>query len=190
MSENTDRHAISHMKWVPIEKVTANDYNPNSVAKNEMKLLYHSIKQDTYTQPIVTVYDPEKDIYIIVDGFHRYLVCKTFKDIYDSTDGQVPVVVISSDVNDRMASTIRHNRARGKHSVNGMSDIIFNMLENGWSDEQICNEIGLEAEELLRLKHVTGFSKLFENTEYRKSWMSRAQIKARKEAKEKGFKID
>jgi len=174
-----DQHPVNHVKWVPIEDVVANDYNPNSVARNEMRLLHTSINHDGYTQPIVTMYDPEKKKYIIVDGFHRYFVMKNYKDVYNSTGGLLPIVVIDGDINNRMAATIRHNRARGKHSVVGMANIVFKMLDNGWSDAQICNEIGLEEEELLRLKHVTGSSKLFENVEYKKAWESKAQIKLR-----------
>ncbi len=175
------KHPISNVLWVPLEKVTANDYNPNSVARNEMKLLYRSIKNDGYTQPIVTIHDKEQDMYVIVDGFHRYLTMKTYKDIRKSTDGKLPIVVIDKDINDRMASTIRHNRARGKHSIKGMATMVFEMLEEGWDDATICNEIGLEKEELIRLKYTTGFAKLFENTEYKKSWKNRLQLKQEKE---------
>jgi ParB-like chromosome segregation protein Spo0J len=175
-----NEHPISKVMWVDIEKVEANDYNPNSIAKTEMSLLYTSIKHDGYTQPIVTFYDEEKDKYIIVDGFHRYFVCKTNEDIKKSTKSQVPIVVINKDINDRMASTIRHNRARGTHSVNGMSHLVFKMLDNGWKDEDICNHLGMEADELLRLKHITGFSKLFEDAEYSKAWVSKSQILLKK----------
>lgn len=168
---------VDRVRWIPLEKVSPNDYNPNSVAQIEMKLLYTSIEHDGYTQPVVTIYDEENDKYIIVDGFHRYFVMKTSSDIYARCHGLLPVVVIQKDINDRMASTIRHNRARGKHSVQGMSSMVFEMLENGWDDKEICNELGMEAEELLRLKHVTGFSKLFADTEYNKAWMTRRQIK-------------
>ena len=161
--------------------MVANDYNPNSVAVNEMKLLYRSILHDGYTQPVVTIYDEKQDIYVIVDGFHRHLVMKMNKDIYAKNNGLLPCVVLKKDINDRMASTIRHNRARGRHSVEGMSSIVFSMLDNGWSDVDICKELGLEHEELIRLKHVTGFSKLFENVEYRQAYESRAQIKLRQE---------
>jgi hypothetical protein len=113
---------------------------------------------------------------------------KTYKDIRESTGGLLPVVVLKKDMNDRMASTVRHNRARGKHSVDGMSSIVFNMLENGWEDDQICAEMGLEAEELLRLKHITGFSKLFEDVEYKKSWEAKKQIKIRHEYEKKNNK--
>lgn len=172
---------VNNVQWVPISKVHPNDYNPNSVAKNEMRLLYVSIEHDGYTQPIVTVYDKEQDMYVIVDGFHRYLVATHYKDIQEKNQGMVPIVVLDKDINDRMASTIRHNRARGKHSIQGVSDMVFKMLRNGWSDEAICNEIGLEPDELIRLKHITGFSKLFENVEYGKAWETDNQIKLKKD---------
>jgi ParB-like chromosome segregation protein Spo0J len=172
---------VDLVRWVPIDKVCANDYNPNRVAQVEMRLLYTSIRHDGYTQPVVTVYDKTQDRYIIVDGFHRYYVMKTHKDIYDSCHGLLPVVVIDKPINDRMASTVRHSRARGKHSVQGMSNLVFHMLENGWKDEDICNELGMGPEELLRLKHITGFSKLFQDLEYQKSWVTERQVRIRKE---------
>jgi ParB-like chromosome segregation protein Spo0J len=165
----------------PIAKVRANDYNPNKVAAIEMRLLYVSIKADGYTQPVVTVRDEANDLWVIVDGFHRWRVMVENADIRESTGGLLPVVEISKDINDRMASTVRHNRARGKHSVANMSSIVFGMLDNGWTDEQICAELGMSADELLRLKHVTGFSKLFENVEYRRAWETRAQLEIRRE---------
>jgi ParB-like nuclease domain len=116
---------IDRVRWVPIEKVKPNDYNPNSVAGTEMRLLYVSIKADGYTQPVVTVYDAEQDQYVIVDGFHRYFTMQNNRDIYEQNNGLLPVVVINSHINDRMASTVRHNRARGKHSVTGMSNMVF-----------------------------------------------------------------
>jgi ParB-like chromosome segregation protein Spo0J len=146
-----------------------------------MKLLYTSIKHDGYTQPIVTIHDKERDKYVIVDGFHRYFICKNNADIQESTGGCVPIVVIQKDINDRMASTVRHNRARGKHSVNGMSNMVFSMLDNGWEDAEVCNHLGMEPEELLRLKHITGFSKLFADAEYNKAWVSKRQILLKKQ---------
>jgi len=172
---------IDNVRWVPIENVQANDYNPNSVAKNEMKLLYTSISHDGYTQPVVTIWDPALEKYVIVDGFHRYTTMRTNKDIYDMNNGRLPIVVIKKDINDRMASTVRHNRARGKHAVTGMASMVFSMLENGWSDEQICKELGMEAEELIRLKHITGFSKLFENVDYQKAWETKNQLQIKKQ---------
>ena len=181
---NLKTQPVNHIRWVDIDKVQANDYNPNSVAKVEMGLLYTSIKHDGYTQPIVTIYDKQIDKYIIVDGFHRYFVCKSNKDILERNHGKLPIVVIDKDINDRMASTVRHNRARGKHSVNGMSHMVFTMLENGWKDEDICNHLGMEADELLRLKHITGFSKLFEDAEYSKAWTTKSQILLQKKENE------
>ena len=181
---NLKTQPVNHIRWVDIEKVQANDYNPNSVAKVEMGLLYTSIKHDGYTQPVVTIYDKEIDKYIIVDGFHRYFVCKSNKDILERNHGKLPIVVIDKDINDRMASTVRHNRARGKHSVNGMSHMVFAMLDNGWKDEDICNHLGMEADELLRLKHITGFSKLFEDAEYSKAWTTKSQILLQKKENE------
>ena len=177
----TSKQPIDLVRWVPMEKVKANDYNPNSVATNEMRLLYISILHDGYTQPIVTVYDKDSDSYIIVDGFHRYTIMRTHEDIRLRTGSLLPVVVIDKPINDRMASTVRHNRARGKHSVSGMGNMVFSMLENGWLEEAICKELGLEADELIRLKHVTGFSKLFESVEYRKAWEVKRQLEIRKQ---------
>jgi ParB-like chromosome segregation protein Spo0J len=178
---------VDWVRWVPISQVSPNDYNPNSVAAIEMKLLYVSIKHDGYTQPIVTVWNGERRVYEIVDGFHRYYTALKNADILARNHGRVPIVVIDKDINDRMASTVRHNRARGKHSVRGMSSMVFAMLENGWEDAAICNELGMEPEELLRLKHITGFSKLFENAEYQKAWLTKRQveIKAAHEARGK-----
>ncbi len=165
---------IDRVQWVPLDQVSPNDYNPNSVAAIEMQLLVTSIAHDGYTQPIVTIKDMDR--YVIVDGFHRYFVMKNNQEIRESCHGLLPVTVINKGINDRMASTVRHNRARGKHSVSGMANMVFSMLDNGWSDSAICNELGMEPEELLRLKHVTGFSKLFADTTYNREWVTRNQI--------------
>jgi len=172
---------VDNIKWIDINKIQANDYNPNSIAKKELSLLYTSIKHDGYTQPIVAIYNKKKDKYIIVDGFHRYFVALNNKDILENCEGKLPISVIEKNINDRMASTIRHNRARGKHSIDGMSNMVFNMLENGWKDSDICNELGMESEEIIRLKHITGFSKLFKDIEYRKAWKTKRQIVLEKE---------
>jgi ParB-like chromosome segregation protein Spo0J len=173
---------VDRIRWVPVDMVEPNDYNPNSVAKVELGLLYTSILHDGYTQPVVTIWDAEKEKYVIVDGFHRYFTCRNNQDIRDRNLGYLPVVVLDKPINDRMASTVRHNRARGKHSIDGMSNMVFQMLENGWSEAEICAELGMEAEEVLRLKHITGFSRLFEDVEYKKAWESKVQLKLRKQA--------
>ena len=171
------KQAVDNVMRVPIEKVFANDYHPNAVAKQEMKLLYISIKHDGYTMPVVTIYDKEQDKYIIVDGFHRYSVMKLYKDIYEENDGLLPIVVISENINDRMASTVRQNRARGKHSIDGMSNIVMNMLQNGWNDQRIMFELGLEKEELIRLmRPMISIQTVFENGEYNHAIMTDKQI--------------
>lgn len=172
---------ISEILWIPIEKVHANDYNPNSVATQEMKLLYVSVKKDGYTQPVVTIYDEKRDRYVIVDWFHRYSIMRRYKDIYASCEGKLPCVVLKGKtMNDLMASTIRHNRARGKHSVQGMSNIVMEMLLNGASDLEVCNNLGLEAEELVRLKYITGYAKLYENNEFSRAAYSEKQVEEQK----------
>jgi ParB-like chromosome segregation protein Spo0J len=174
-------HPVDFVRWVPIGQVHANDYNPNSVAKNEMRLLKVSVQADGYTQPVVTVYDEATDKYVIVDGFHRYTIMRLNDDIREATGGYLPIVVIDKPIQDRMASTVRHNRARGKHSIAGMANIVFSMLDKGMSDEAVCNELGMTVDELVRIKHVSGFSKLFENVEYQSAWESRRQLMLKKE---------
>jgi ParB-like chromosome segregation protein Spo0J len=172
---------VDFVQLVPIEKVEPNDYNPNAVARIEMGLLLKSIQHDGFTQPVVTIYDAERDRYVIVDGFHRYFIMLRNEGIRARYHGLLPVTVIDKPIADRMASTIRHNRARGKHSVNGMANMVYKMLDEGMDDSAICNELGMEAEELLRLKHITGFSKLFSDHKYRHAWESKNQITIRRE---------
>jgi len=183
LSPNADS-PVDLVRWVPLDKVKPNDYNPNNVAEVELQLLATSILHDGYTQPVVTIYDQENDEYVIVDGFHRYYVMVSNETVRERCHGLLPVTVIKKGLNDRMASTIRHNRARGKHSISGMSNLVFSLLDNGWSDSEVCNELGMEPEELLRLKHITGFSKLFADTKYRRAWMTKNQILIKKKYEE------
>lgn len=155
---------------IPIEKIHANAYNPNSVAPPEMKLLYKSILEDGYTMPIVCYYIPETDTYEIVDGYHRYLTMKQHKDIYDRENGCLPVSVIDKPLTDRMASTIRHNRARGTHSIELMTNIVAELVESGMSDAWIMKNIGMDAEELLRLKQISGLAALFKDKDFSHAW--------------------
>lgn len=155
---------------VPIDKVKANDYNPNSVAPPELELLETSIWEDGYTMPVVTFYDKENDNYIVVDGFHRHLILKTSKRIFDREQGMLPIVVINKDLGDRMASTIRHNRARGSHSIDLMSNIVSELVEMGKGDRWICQHIGMSLDELLRMKQITGVAALFQNQDFSASW--------------------
>jgi len=160
------RAPVYDIRQVPLEKIQANAYNPNSVAPPEMKLLYLSIKEDGYTMPIVCYYLPDKDKYEIVDGYHRYTVMKEHKDIYERENGCLPVSVIDKDVSNRMASTIRHNRARGSHNIELMSNIVSELVAAGMSDAWILRNIGMDADELLRLKQLTGLAELFKDREF------------------------
>jgi len=158
--------------WVKSEDVHANDYNPNSVAPPEMELLKKSISSDGYTQPIVAMPD-ENGKYEVIDGFHRHRCGKEDLDIQKRINGYLPLVRIRSDrtdKTDRMAATIRHNRARGKHRVEAMSDIVVDLKKRNWSDDRISRELGMEADEVLRLCQLSGLSELFNDQEFSQSW--------------------
>lgn len=155
---------------VPIDKVTANDYNPNRVAPPEMELLETSIWEDGYTQPVVTVYDPENDKYVVIDGFHRYLTLVNSDRIREREQGMLPCVVLDKEMSDRMASTIRHNRARGTHNIELMSTIVSELVEMGKGDRWICEHIGMSKDELLRMKQITGLASLFQNKDFSSAW--------------------
>lgn len=157
---------------VPLEKVEPNSYNPNSVAPPELKLLYDSIKEDGYTMPVVCYYDRERDKYIIVDGFHRYRIMLEHEDIYEREKGMLPVSVIDKPIDCRMASTIRHNRARGSHDVDLMSNIIKELHELGRSDAWISKHLGMDKDEILRLKQITGLAELFRDVHFGRAWQS------------------
>lgn len=161
---------VYNVKAVDIDKIQANSYNPNNVAPPEMKLLEKSIWEDGYTMPAVCYHLKEEDKYEIVDGYHRFTVLKTSKRIFEREKGKLPVVVIDKDESNRMASTIRHNRARGTHNIDLMSNIVSELTKAGMSDQWILKNIGMDADELLRLKQVSGLSELFKNKEFSKSW--------------------
>ncbi len=156
---------VLNVKLVPVSKIVANDYNPNHMASPEMKLLKISIEQDGYTQPIVTYYDQEKDVYEVVDGFHRYLV----NEMYFHLD-MLPVVVIDKPLDQRIASTIRHNRARGTHGIVDMSKIVLKLMGQGWDDQRICEYLGMELDEVIRLKQISGLKEAFAGHVFSKSW--------------------
>jgi hypothetical protein len=164
---------IDFVKWVKSDLVTANDYNPNKVAPPEMELLEISIMNDGYTQPVVTF--PVKDKIEVVDGFHRTRVCKESKIVRNRVFGFLPTVIIrkeQSDKNDRIASTIRHNRARGKHQVDAMSEIVLELKNRNWKNERIARELGMDEEEILRLCQITGLQDIFKDDDFSKSWES------------------
>ncbi len=155
---------------VPIEKIEPNTYNPNAVAPPELRLLYDSIKEDGYTMPVVCYYDRERDKYILVDGFHRYRIMLDYPDIYKREGGMLPVSVIDKPLDHRMASTIRHNRARGSHDVDLMSNIVKELHELGRSDAWISRHLGMDRDEILRLKQITGLAALFRDVEFGRAW--------------------
>tara|TARA_R110000782_G_scaffold253622_1_gene341745 strand:- start:1508 stop:2422 length:915 start_codon:yes stop_codon:yes gene_type:complete len=161
---------VYDVKRVPMEKVRANDYNPNKVAPPEMELLEVSIWEDGYTQPIVTVYDKPNDDYIVVDGFHRHRTMSMSSRIMERENGMLPIVVLNKSLGDRMASTIRHNRARGSHNIELMSTIVSELVEMGKGDRWICDHIGMSPDELLRMKQITGIAALFANRSFSDSW--------------------
>lgn len=157
--------------WVPGDEVQANDYNPNVVAPPEMRLLEHSIEMDGYTQPIVTF--PNNGHREVVDGFHRSLVGKRSKKVSKRTRGYLPVTTIKADRadrSDRIAATIRHNRARGQHQVANMSEIVVELARRNWSDEKIGRELGMEPDEVLRLKQISGLAEAFADKEFSEAW--------------------
>ena len=170
---------ISRVRWVPIDDVQANDYNPNSVAPPELQLLYVSIKADGYTQPVVTVWDPTIKKYVIVDGFHRYSTMRRAADIREVCGGRLPIVVIDKAIADRMAATVRHNRARGEHSVAGMANLVFSMSQEGRTSSDICHELGLSVDELARLQYTSGFAALAGTAPYKPSWITDRQARIR-----------
>jgi ParB-like chromosome segregation protein Spo0J len=161
---------VDCIQWVKNDQVRANDYNPNSVAPPEMALLAHSINEDGYTQPIVSW---ESDGYEVIDGFHRHRVGKENKEINERIYGYLPLAIIKSERqgrNDRIASTIRHNRARGKHKVDSMSEIVIELKRRNWTNSRICKELGMDEDEVLRLCQVTGLAELFSDDDFSKSW--------------------
>lgn len=156
---------------VPVEKIVPNTYNPNTVAPPELALLYDSIKEDGYTMPIVCYKMPDEDKYVIVDGFHRYRIMLDYPDIYEREGGRIPVSVIDKPIDYRMASTIRHNRARGSHDVDLMSNIVKELHELGRSDAWISKHLGMDKDEILRLKQITGLAALFRDINFGEAWI-------------------
>ena len=173
-------HAVSPLReepvdcvlWVPAETVEANDYNPNKVAPPEMRLLEHSIREDGYTQPVVT-WQQDDGTREVVDGFHRCRVGRECKEVRKRTLGLLPVTTINTERAsrpDRISATIRHNRARGKHQVAAMSEIVVELSRRNWSDERIGKELGMEPDEVLRLKQISGLAEMFADREFSEAW--------------------
>jgi ParB-like chromosome segregation protein Spo0J len=162
---------IDCVLWIHKDDIKANDYNPNKIAKPEMKLLEKSISEDGYTQPIV-VWQEDKQ-YTVVDGFHRFKIGSDAKDISIRLNNHLPVSIINDDrieKCERMASTIRHNRARGKHIILSMTDIVYELKKSGWSDDKICDKLGMDKDEILRLCQIKGLGDVFSDKEFSNSW--------------------
>ena len=156
---------VLNVKMVPAGKIVANDYNPNRMASREMQLLKTSIEEDGFTQPIVTYYNEKEDLYEVVDGFHRYHANELYFHL-----PELPVVVIDKAIDQRIASTIRHNRARGTHQIIDMSNIVLRLQSRGWDDERICRYLGMELDEVIRLKQISGLKEAFAEHVFSKSW--------------------
>jgi len=166
---------VDFVKWIANDEVIANDYNPNKVAPPEMELLEISITNDGYTQPIVTWPNEEKGKIEVIDGFHRHRVGKESKIVNQRIQGFLPTVIIrkeQSDKNDRIASTIRHNRARGKHQINAMSEIVIELKNRNWTNQRIAKQLGMDEEEVLRLCQISGLEHLFNDNDFSKAWES------------------
>ncbi|MDR2092307.1 MAG: ParB/RepB/Spo0J family partition protein [Azoarcus sp.] len=166
---------VDCVQWVKSETVTGNDYNPNTVAPPEMRLLERSILADGYTQPVVAFPDRGEggQRYVVVDGFHRTRVARECRDVRERIHGYLPITAVKTDrrdIRDRMAATIRHNRARGVHGVLPMTDIVVSLIRAGWNDSEIARELGMDADEVLRFKQVSGLPDLFKNHKYSRSW--------------------
>lgn len=163
---------VYNIKKISIDKIFPNNYNPNKVSNREMELLELSILKDGFTMPIVCYYEEDKDIYTIVDGFHRFLVMKNSTEIFNRENGFLPVAVICKPIEERIASTIRHNRARGEHEIDSMINIVTDLCEKGVSDEWLMKNLGMDKDEVLRLKQTSGITKLFESNEFSNSWIA------------------
>lgn len=166
MNDHTS-HPVSHVRWIEVERISSNDYNPNAVAPPEMRLLKLSIESDGFTQPIVVWWNEEEQVFEVVDGFHRNIIGRKLGMTH------LPVVVINearTGRTDRIASTIRHNRARGKHGVDAMSDIVLELARRNWSDKKIAKELGMDPDEVLRLKQITGLAEMFADREFSEAW--------------------
>jgi len=153
-----------NVQKILLDKVVPNEYNPNKVDKENMKLLEHSILQDGLTMPIVAIYNKENDTYSIIDGFHRYSIMKKLKQIY------IAATILDRDIKERMAATVRHNRARGVHQIDLMSDMVVSLVQLGWEDSEIAVHLGMDSDEVLRLKQLSGIAEVFKDLNYTQSW--------------------
>lgn len=163
-------HPALGMQLVPVDTVQGNDYNPNKVAPPEMRLLQLSIAKDGMTMPVVVADDSESGNYTVVDGFHRTTVVKTVKTVRDSLAGYMPVVKLNKSIEDRITSTVRHNMARGTHQVELSAKLVTALKKHNWTNERIGMELGMDPDEVLRLKQITGLAEAFADKEFSRAW--------------------
>lgn len=163
-------HPALNVQLIPIEQVEANDYNPNNVAPPEMKLLELSIRKDGLTMPVVVATEKKDDNWVVVDGFHRTEVCKKTKDINEGLNGYLPVSRLNKTIENRVASTVRHNMARGTHQVELSAKLVAFLKRNDWSNQRIGEELGRDPDEVLRLRQITGLAEAFQDKEFSRSW--------------------
>lgn len=164
------KHPVLNIQLVPLERVEGNDYNPNKVAPPEMKLLELSVKKDGLTMPVVVAAEKKNENWVIVDGFHRTIVCREVPEIKESLDGYLPVTILEKNLESRVASTVRHNIARGTHQVELSAKLVTFLKRNDWSNKRIGEELGMDPDEVLRLRQITGLAEAFQDQEFSKSW--------------------
>lgn len=162
-------HPALCVQLYPVDEVEGNDYNPNKVAPPEMRLLHLSIAKDGITMPVVTAESPEGGK-VVVDGFHRTTIVRTKQDVRDSTGGYLPIVLLNKSVEDRISSTVRHNIARGSHQVELTAKLVTALRKHNWSNARIAKELGMDADEVMRLKQITGLAEAFADREFSRAW--------------------
>lgn len=163
-------HPVLNVQLVPLNRVEGNEYNPNKVAPPEMKLLELSVRKDGLTMPVVVAQEKKEENWIIVDGFHRTAICKKSSDIHRSLEGYLPVTILDKTLEHRVATTVRHNIARGTHQVELSAKLVAFLKRNDWSNKRIGEELGMDPDEVLRLKQITGLAEAFQDHEFSKSW--------------------
>ncbi len=164
-------HPATGTQLVSVERVHGNDYNPNRVAPPEMRLLELSIRKDGITMPVVVAEDREHPgEYVVVDGFHRTTIAQHVADIRESLGGYLPVVMLNKSIEDRMTATVRHNMARGSHQVELSAKLVTALRRHHWTNERIGEELGMDPDEVLRLKQITGLAEAFQDKEFSEAW--------------------
>lgn len=163
-------HPALNVQLVPIEQVEGNDYNPNNVAPPEMKLLELSIRKDGITMPVVVASQKRGENWTVVDGFHRTRICKKVPEIKESLKNYLPITVLDKSLENRVAATVRHNMARGTHQVELSANLVTFLKRNDWSSQRIGEELGMDPDEVLRLRQITGLAEAFKDEDFSKSW--------------------